>query len=57
MSSGNAANGLRAPQFKAIVAVADDQCKDISLSDHREKYSVFFFTLIEVLKGEEGETQ
>ncbi|KAB0359725.1 hypothetical protein FD754_003881 [Muntiacus muntjak] len=43
MSSGNAANGLRAPQFKAIVVMPDDQCKDISLSDHREKYAVFFF--------------
>ncbi|KAB0386239.1 hypothetical protein FD755_001195 [Muntiacus reevesi] len=43
MSSGNAANGLRAPQFKAIVVMPDDQCKDISLSDYREKYAVFFF--------------
>ncbi|OWK04723.1 PRDX1 [Cervus elaphus hippelaphus] len=43
MSSGNAKNGLLAPQFKAIVVMPDDQCKDISLSDYREKYAVFFF--------------
>ena len=43
MSSGNAETGHRAPQFKAIVVVPDGQFKDISLSDYREKYAVFFF--------------
>ncbi|KAJ1063918.1 hypothetical protein K5549_009230 [Capra hircus] len=43
MSSGNAEIGHRAPQFKAIVVVPDGRFKDISLSDYREKYAVFFF--------------
>ncbi|XP_035579633.1 peroxiredoxin-1-like [Zalophus californianus] len=43
MSSGNAKIGHPAPKFKATAVVPDGQFKDLSLSDYKEKYIVFFF--------------
>eukprot|EP00069_Balaena_mysticetus_P009610 bmy_20343T0 len=43
MSSGNAKIGHRAPKFKATAVMPDGQFKDISLSDYKGKYVVFFF--------------
>eukprot|EP00069_Balaena_mysticetus_P011624 bmy_07247T0 len=43
MSSGNAKIGHCAPKFKATAVMPDGQFKDISLSDYRGKYVVFFF--------------
>nr|XP_058908915.1 peroxiredoxin-1-like [Kogia breviceps] len=43
MSSGNAKIGHHAPQFKATAVMPDGQFKDISLSDYKGKYVVFFF--------------
>nr|KAF6379960.1 peroxiredoxin 1 [Myotis myotis] len=43
MSSGNAKIGHPAPNFKATAVMPDGQFKDISLSDYKGKYVVFFF--------------
>ena len=43
MSSGNAKIGHPAPNFKATAVMPDGQFKDISLSDYRGKYVLFFF--------------
>ncbi|XP_033282519.1 peroxiredoxin-1-like [Orcinus orca] len=43
MSSGNAKIGPHAPHFKATAVMPDGQLKDISLSDYKGKYIVFFF--------------
>ncbi|KAK7822770.1 hypothetical protein U0070_022709 [Myodes glareolus] len=43
MSSGNAKIGHPAPNFKATAVIPDGQFKDISLSDYKGKYVVFFF--------------
>ncbi|XP_031232874.1 peroxiredoxin-1 [Mastomys coucha] len=43
MSSGNAKIGYPAPNFKATAVMPDGQFKDISLSDYKGKYVVFFF--------------
>lgn len=43
MSSGNAKIGHPAPSFKATAVMPDGQFKDISLSDYKGKYVVFFF--------------
>uniref|UniRef100_A0A8C9C9V4 Peroxiredoxin-1 n=1 Tax=Phocoena sinus TaxID=42100 RepID=A0A8C9C9V4_PHOSS len=43
MSSGNAKIGHHTPQFKATAVMPDGQFKDISLSDYKGKYVVFFF--------------
>ncbi|MBN3279202.1 PRDX1 protein, partial [Polyodon spathula] len=43
MSAGNARIGKPAPDFKATAVMPDGQFKEISLSDYRGKYVVFFF--------------
>ncbi|CAD7668921.1 unnamed protein product [Nyctereutes procyonoides] len=43
MSSGNAKIGHTAPNFKATAVMPDGQFKDLSLSDYKGKYIVFFF--------------
>uniref|UniRef100_A0A8C9B967 Peroxiredoxin-1 n=1 Tax=Phocoena sinus TaxID=42100 RepID=A0A8C9B967_PHOSS len=43
MSSGNAKIGHLVPQFKAASVMPDGQLEDISLSDYKRKYAVFFF--------------
>ncbi|XP_044802003.2 peroxiredoxin-1-like [Bubalus bubalis] len=43
MSSGNVKIGHPAPQFKTTTIMPDGQFKDISLSDHKGRYVVFFF--------------
>ncbi|XP_035583954.1 peroxiredoxin-1-like [Zalophus californianus] len=43
MSSGDVKIGHPAPNFKAMVVMPDGQFKDISLSDYKGKYIVFFF--------------
>ncbi|XP_033873223.2 peroxiredoxin-1 [Acipenser ruthenus] len=43
MSAGNAQIGKPAPDFKATAVMPDGQFKDVSLSDYRGKYVVFFF--------------
>lgn len=43
MSSGNAKIGYPAPNFKATAVMPDGQFKDISLSEYKGKYVVFFF--------------
>ncbi|KAL1791128.1 peroxiredoxin-1 [Sigmodon hispidus] len=43
MSSGNAKIGHPAPNFKATAVMPDGQFKDISLSEYKGKYVVFFF--------------
>uniref|UniRef100_A0A452VIY6 Peroxiredoxin-1 n=1 Tax=Ursus maritimus TaxID=29073 RepID=A0A452VIY6_URSMA len=43
MSSGNAKIGHPAPNFKATAVMPDGQFKDLSLSDYKGKYIVFFF--------------
>ncbi|MBN3278573.1 PRDX1 protein, partial [Polyodon spathula] len=43
MSAGNAQIGKPAPDFKATAVMPDGQFKEISLSDYRGKYVVFFF--------------
>nr|KAF6444860.1 peroxiredoxin 1 [Molossus molossus] len=43
MSSGHAKIGHPAPNFKATAVMPDGQFKDISLSDYKGKYVVFFF--------------
>ncbi|XP_044772885.1 peroxiredoxin-1-like [Neomonachus schauinslandi] len=43
MSSGNAKIGHPAPNFKAMAVMPDGQFKDLSLSDYKGKYIVFFF--------------
>ncbi|ERE50292.1 peroxiredoxin-1, partial [Cricetulus griseus] len=43
MSSGNAKIGHPAPNFKATAVLPDGQFKNISLSEYRGKYVVFFF--------------
>ncbi|CAD7684371.1 unnamed protein product [Nyctereutes procyonoides] len=43
MSSGNAKIGHPAPNFKATAVMPDGQFKDLSLSDYKGKYVVFFF--------------
>ncbi|EMP34082.1 Peroxiredoxin-1 [Chelonia mydas] len=43
MSAGNAFIGKPAPSFKATAVMPDGQFKDITLSDYKGKYVVFFF--------------
>ncbi|KAF5914199.1 hypothetical protein HPG69_005048 [Diceros bicornis minor] len=45
MSSGNAKIGHPARNFKATDVMPDGQFKDISLSDYKGKYVVFFYPL------------
>ncbi|XP_045850792.1 peroxiredoxin-1-like [Meles meles] len=45
MSSGNAKIGHPAPNFKARAVMPDGQFKDLSLSDYKGKYVVFFYPL------------
>ncbi|XP_045151846.1 peroxiredoxin-1-like [Echinops telfairi] len=42
MSSGTAKTGHPAPNIKAIAVMPDGQFKDISLTDYKGKYMVFF---------------